>query len=327
MSKARCVLIAAIIPFTLAVASCASPSPTATPGTSDTAAPSTPAPSAPATAADTSGVTVTGAFGKMPTVNVKPGFFIGETQVRVVHQGTGHTVGSNATVKVNYYGVNGRDGAMFEESFSSGSPVEFSLDQVIPGFQKGLQGQKVGSRVLIAVPGSDGYDATGGSQDGKIQVGDTLLFVVDIMDASYDMASGTEVTPKEGLPTVVFTDGKPTITVPAGDPPSELVVQPLIIGKGPKVTADAMILVKYTGVSWKSGEVIEENWTTGESSVLSKLIPGWQRGIAGQTVGSRVLLVIPPELGYPDGRRQPKVEPGDTLIYVVDILYAADATA
>ena len=83
-------------------------------------------------------------------------------------------------MSVNYYGVNGRTGKKFDESFSRGQAVTFSLAQVVPGFSKGLTGQKQGSRVLIAMPGSDGYDASGGSPQAGIEVGDTLIFVVDI---------------------------------------------------------------------------------------------------------------------------------------------------
>ncbi len=272
-----------------------------------------------------SGVSVTGAYGKTPSVKFTPPLYLGETMTKVLKEGSGRKISDGGIVKINYYGVNGRTGKVFDESFSGGTPVEFAVNQVITGFKTGLVGQKVGSRVLIGIPGKDGYDSAGGSQDGSIKVGDTLLFVVDIVDTSYSEATGTDVTPAAGLPKVkIDDDGKPSIEIPDSDPPKSLKVQTLIKGDGTtKVTASSTVLVKYVGVSWKTGKVVEENWDEGETGSLSTLIAGWQQGLAGQTVGSRVELVIPPGLAYPTGRRAPKIEAGDTLVYVVDILYAA----
>lgn len=276
---------------------------------------------------DLSGITVTGEKGKAPKVTFKAPFALDETVVKVLIPATGRKVPPDGVVKVSYYGVNGRDSKVFDESFKTGKPIEFSTGQVIAGFRKGLEGQTVGSRVLIGVPGKDGYDAQGGSQDGSIKVGDTIMFVVDIVDASRSMATGPAVAPKAGLPAVTVEDGKPKITPPTGNPPAALQVQPLIKGDGAKVGAGDTIMVKYVGMSWKTGKVFEEDYDKGEAGSLAGLIKGWQQGLAGQTVGSRVLLVIPPSLGYPDGRREPKLEPGDTLIYVVDILYTSTPAA
>lgn len=322
MSQVRAALIVGLFPLALSLAACSSPSSSPTATTGATSSPTATA-SAVATAANLSGIKVTGEYGKTPTVTFAKPFTLGATQTRVIKQGNGRKIAASGIVKVNYYGVNGRDGKVFDESFSKGAPAEFAIDQVIPGFKNGLLGQEVGSRVLIGIPGKDGYDSRGGTPDGSIKAGDTILFVVDIIDTSYETATGTAVTPKAGLPTVTFADGKASIAIPDGDPPKTLQVQTLIKGAGAKVTKSSTILVKYTGVSWKTKKVIEENWTTGESTTLGALIPGWQQGLPGQTVGSRVLLVIPPGLAYPNGHNRPKVDPGDTLVYSIDILYAA----
>lgn len=321
VSKARYALILSLLPLALSMVACSSPS-----GVPSSASPSGSTASPTVVSKDLSGVTVTGDFGKTPKVTFKAGLYLAETTTKVIKASTGRKVPASGIVKVHYYGVNGRDGKVFDESFSTGSPVEFPTDGVITGFKKGLEGQTVGSRVLIGIPGKDGYDASGGSSDGSIAKGDTILFVVDIVDTSYEYATGQAVTPKAGLPTVAVEDNVPKITIPDSDPPSSLQVQTLIKGSGAKVTTSSTILVKYTGVSWKTKEVVEENWTTGESSALNSLIKGWQQGLSGQTVGSRVLLVIPPSLAYPTGQRKPKVEAGDTLVYVIDILYASSSS-
>ena len=114
----------------------------------------------------------------------------------------GAVVKAGQTVEVNYHGVDGRTGKTFDESFSRGTPIAFSLAQVVPGFSKGLVGQRQGSRVVIAMPGKDGYDASGGNPQAGIEVGDTLIFVVDLVGVQLAGPEGTAVKPKAGLPTV-----------------------------------------------------------------------------------------------------------------------------
>ena len=234
----------------------------------------------------------------------------------------GPVISEGQGVEVNYYGVNGRTGKKFDESFSTGKPVAFSLAQVVPGFSKGLVGQHKGSRVVIAMPGKDGYDPMGGNPQAGIEVGDTLIFVVDLVDVQLAGPEGTSVPPKAGLPTVTDKGGRPEVTIPESEPPSSLQVQPLIKGKGKKIGANDTVTFDYLWVRWSDGKVLEETYS-GEPAVspLSGLLPGMVKGLTGQTVGSRVLLVIPPADGYPDGNATPSVKPGETLVLVVDLLF------
>jgi peptidylprolyl isomerase len=267
-------------------------------------------------------VSVTGAYGKQPKVKVDSPWAIDQTRTKVLEPGKGPVVGPGQSVEVNYYGVNGRTGKTFDESFSRGQPVAFSLAQVVPGFSKGLTGQRQGSRVLIAMPGKDGYDASGGSPQAGIEVGDTLIFVVDLVDVQMAGPKGTTVQPKAGLPAVADKGGKPEITIPESKPPTALEVQPLIKGKGKKVGANDAITFNYVWVRWSDGKVLEESYGGQPANApLSGLLPGMVKGLEGQTVGSRVLLVIPPADGYPDGNPTPSVKPGETLVMVVDLLF------
>lgn len=310
----------------------ADPNASASPSAPDTASvPATASPSASPSATPTpvkastnlDAITVTGKFGAKPTVKFKAPWAIDKTRTKVLSEGKGATVQKTGTVEVNYEGVNGRTGETFDESFSRKQSVAFPLDQVIPGFQKGLEGQKVGSRVLIAMPGKDGYDASGGSPQAGIQVGDTLIFVVDIVSTTLTGPEGKTVAPKAGMPAVKDSGGKPEITIPKGDPPSKLQVAPLIQGTGKTVAETDTITVNYQAVSWKTGKVVDQSYGKApETGPLAQLIPGWQQGLKGQKVGSRVELVVPPDLAYPDGNATPKIDKGDTLVYVVDILFA-----
>jgi peptidylprolyl isomerase len=135
------------------------------------------------------------------------------------------------------------------------------------------------------------------------------------------------VEPVEGLPTVELAeDGAPTITVPDTEPPTELVAQPLIEGEGAEVEAGQRITVHYTGVLWDDGETFDSSWERGSPATFDigtgAVIPGWDEGLVGQTVGSQVLLVVPPDKGYPEGSPDGSIEAGDTIVFVVDILDA-----
>ncbi len=306
----------------------ASPAPSAAASDSATpsasASPSTP-PITPSKNFDA--VKVEGAYGKSPKVTVKSPWAIDQTRTEVLQPSNGPIVQPGSTVEVNYYGVNGRTGKRFDDSFSRGQSIAFPLDQVVPGFSKGLQGQHQGSRVVVAMPGSDGYDASGGSPQAGINVGDTLVFVVDIVAVPLSAPAGTTVAPKAGLPTVSGPVDKPVVTVPKTDPPTSLVVQPLIEGKGKAVAAADSVTINYTWVDWNTGKVLEQTYGSKPATAsLASLVPGLQKALVGQKVGSRVLVVVPPAQGYPQGNATPKVDAGDTLVFVVDVLFRSSSS-
>jgi len=156
-----------------------------------------------------------------------------------------------------------------------------------------------------------------------------MVMVMEVLDAKDvpTRASGQAVVPPAGLPVVTLAEnGEPSITIPAdAQKPTELVVQTLIKGSGAVIEAGQNITVHYNGWLW-DGTLFDSSWQSGQTMATpigaGKLIPGWDQGLVGQTIGSQVLLVIPPELGYGvDGYNE---IPGDaTLIFVVDLLDVA----
>jgi FKBP-type peptidyl-prolyl cis-trans isomerase len=105
-----------------------------------------------------------------------------QTQVHTLQAGDGPVVAGTANVSVCYMGVNGRDGSVFDSSYERGAPAEFQLNGVVPGFQKAIAGQKVGSTVAVAMTSADGYPD--GQPSAGIQQGDTLIFAIKILGAS-----------------------------------------------------------------------------------------------------------------------------------------------
>ncbi|AKK30577.1 peptidylprolyl isomerase [Mycobacterium sp. EPa45] len=156
------------------------------------AGPDASCPTAPPATAGTPEWTLPGATGSVavigstdtvaPVVKVTPPFSVNATEVHTLQAGTGPVVAPTATVSVCYEGVNGRDGSVFDSSYQRGEPAEFSLDGVVPGFQKAIAGQKVGSTVAVAMVSADGYPQ--GQPRAGILPGDTLVFAIKILSAS-----------------------------------------------------------------------------------------------------------------------------------------------
>ena len=117
---------------------------------------------------------------------------------------------------------------------------------------------------------------------------------------------------------------KPEIEFFDPEPPTDLVVSDLAEGDGPEATAGANVSVHYVGVAHSSGEEFDASYNRGEPLQfrlgVGQVISGWDRGVQGMKVGGRRQLVIPPHLGYGDRGAGGVIAPGETLIFVVDLL-------
>lgn len=286
-----------------------------------------PSPTPVVTTGDLTDVDVTGPPGEKPTVAWDGVFEATSTGRRVLTEGDGPVVALGQKVSINYLGVNGRDGTEFDTSFGNPEAASFVLDEgsVIKGFATGLDGVTVGSRVLVGITPEDGYGPAGGQPEAGIEADDSLLFVIEVLGVKdvLDRATGTAVQPMPGLPTVALdpATGAPTVTTPAGPPPTQLIIQPLIVGAGAKTVAGQSLTVQYHLVNWADSSVIESSWTRGTPAPLQigngVLLPGLDAGLTGQTIGSQILLVVPPgEATQGSGGGE------DTIVFVVDILDA-----
>jgi peptidylprolyl isomerase len=270
-------------------------------------------------------IEVEGGWGEEPTVTVPSPWGIDKTRTRVLHEGNGPVVGQAGYIQVYYQGINGTDGNIFDGNFGSENPTFFSLAGVVAGFQKGLSGQKVGSRVLIAMPGVDGYDEKGGEADAGIEIGDSLIFVVDIIQAQLEEPFGDKVDVTDAtLPKVAMVPiDAPVITFPASVvKPEELVVQPLITGTGPLVASGDGIIINYTEYVWGGSAPVRQTYGFDPlPGSMDNILPGWQEALLGQPAGSRLLVIVPPELAYPEGYPKIGVPKDSTMVYVIDILF------
>lgn len=117
---------------------------------------------------------------------------------------------------------------------------------------------------------------------------------------------------------------KPEIDFPEGDPPADLVIEDLVVGDGPTAEAGTTVSAHYVGVAFSTGEEFDSSWNRGSPLDFplgaGRVIAGWDHGIQGMAVGGRRKLTIPPHLAYGDRGAGGVIAPGETLIFVVDLV-------
>lgn len=117
---------------------------------------------------------------------------------------------------------------------------------------------------------------------------------------------------------------KPDVGPIAGPPPADLVIEDITVGDGPEARPGQRVIVHYVGVSHSTGTEFDSSWSRNDTFDFrlgsGNVIQGWDQGVAGMKVGGRRKLVIPPHLGYGDRGAGGVIKPGETLIFVVDLV-------
>ncbi|WNM34097.1 FKBP-type peptidyl-prolyl cis-trans isomerase [Streptomyces sp. Li-HN-5-11] len=273
-------------------------------------------------------------FGEKPTVAKGSGQPSKDLAVKTVIAGGGRTVAENDFVQAHYLGQIWDTAKVFDNSYDRKTPlvIQLSQGQIIDGWRYALTGKKVGSRVQLAVPPTWGYGTQGNTQAG-IKGTDTLVFVIDVQNTfnAKSSADGKKAAQSDtALPTVgTNTDGAaPSITFHGAAAPKNLVANYVIEGDGPVVKADSTVLVQYKGVLWdtgKEGKEFDSTYARKQlaSFSLQQVVKGWAQGLTGKKVGSRVLIVVPPSLGYGDNPPpNSPIKKDSVLVFSVDILAA-----
>ena len=280
-------------------------------------------------AASSSGIedlaTITGDVGSAPDAELFTPLIAEESGFSDIVVGDGAALTSplqSAVIEFTLYsGETGETiaGTAYDEAQQQLVSIDYWAQRV-PAFGAALECATEGSRVLAAITPED-FGAANLAGFGLAE-DESVVAVFDVTRVFPDRASGSlQYNDAAGMPTVVRApDGRPGVIVPDSAAPTDLEVQTLIKGDGEKVAAEDTVLVQYTGVTWADKTVFDSSWDRGATSFpLTNLIEGFSQGLAGQTVGSQVLIVIPPELGYGD-EGSGSIPGGSTLVFVVDIL-------
>lgn len=265
-------------------------------------------------------IDVTGAPGSA-AVTIAPPVYVDETVYTDAEVGDGLAVTSRAQdVQFTATIVDGESG---ETLVSAGTQVQRVSEwaNYYEGIAKMLDCATEGSRIVGAVAPDDLSEEAAtnlGLTDGQAAV-----IVLDLQRVFLAAADGTpQFNDRTGMPSVVLApDGRPGIIVPDAEAPTDLVVEVLKKGDGEPVTGDTAARIQYTGVTWDDNEVFDSTWEKGASATvtLEGVVPGFAQALEGQTVGSQLLVVIPPELGYGEAGSG-TIPGGATLVFVLDIL-------
>lgn len=264
------------------------------------------------------GVTAKGELGKKPEIALaKTPMTVQNNTYAVLQKGNGDVIEDGDRVCAQGIAVNVKDGSELMSTWEKNTPdcsLVVSKSSMNESYYNLLKGQKLNATVAVGVNDSNSS-------------GTSYIMAMTLVSKSKDLkrAEGEKVKDiPADLPKVTLDkDGKPSIDMNGQGDVDKLIVQPLIKGKGKKVKETDTVSANYTG--WlTNGKQFDSSWDRGQPAdfSLQRVVKGWTQGLAGQTVGSQVLLVIPPDLGYGKDGSGDSIPGNATLVFVVDILAA-----
>jgi peptidylprolyl isomerase len=317
--------------LTLALTACSS---SGTPQATDAAAASSPSADCTEPGALSDAVTVTGDFGAPLEISIDAPLEPTASQRTVAIEGTGtDTAKADSIVEVAITLYNAKTDEVIQPTTYStdGASLVIPINDTsfLPGLVRSANCAVEGDRIVTISPAADAFADQGTT---GVAAGEPVIFVMDVISVIEDVptrASGTDQPVEEGFPTVALADdGAPTVTIPATAAPTDLKISTLKKGDGNVVTDGANVAVAYTGVLWATGETFDSSWGSAPYAVFAtgSVIPGFTQALVGQTVGSQVIAVIPPEFGYGEAGTQ-GISGTDTLVFVIDILASAGGPA
>ncbi len=220
--------------------------------------------------------------------------------------GTGAEVERKSTITVHYHGTL-PDGTVFDSTRGK-EPLKFELARLIPGWQAGLRGMKVGGlRRLTIAPELAYGDKDRKDESGKVVIpaGSTLTFSIGLVAAE---------TPAEPPAPGEAAKAGP-ITTPSG-----LIIEDLVVGTGEVCPPGATVTIHYRG-TLTDGKEFDSSLRSGQPATfpLGSLVAGWQEGIPGMKVGGKRRLTVPPALGYGAAGFPPDIPPNATLIFEIEL--------
>ena len=277
-----------------------------------------------------SSVTIEGDEGKVPEVTFDGRLEPSDVETEVVTEGDGEEVAQGDNVLTHIWIGNGfTEKQAFTTYDEGGTPQMLNVnDQLSPAILAGLEGQTTGSRVAVSAPAAEAFGEEGNPQLG-LGNGDSVVLVLDLLEKVSAEPKGEEKPVAKWAPGITEEGAAVTGFDFAGtpEPGKNLLVTKTVKGDGAVVEKGQTIYVNYLGQVYKGAEPFDESYTTGAPASfpigVGQVIKGWDQALVGQTVGSRMILAIPPALGYgEEGNEQAGIKGTDTLYFVVDILAA-----
>ncbi|WP_407360730.1 FKBP-type peptidyl-prolyl cis-trans isomerase [Microbacterium sp. LBN7] len=311
MRKRPLVILSTVAAATLLLAGCS--------GSGAPESSSTPDPTASSSCAldaqpgDTSDAVVVDGEGADTKITVPADAAFAGVERTVVSAGDGEDIGVGDLVSVQYQIIEAATGEVLDSSARGDEgllPILLDTDQSSL-FVAALECEPVGSRIVLALPGN--VFGEGGT---------SKVVYAEAVEHLPEVATGTPVDPTPGMPAVELDKaGKPTVTIPDGDAPTETKVAVLKQGDGATVASGDLVVVQYLGVKWSDGSEFDSSWSRDAAPAqfqTTGVVAGFQKALEGQKVGSQVVVVMPPADGY--GASEGHELQKESLVFVVDIL-------
>lgn len=254
-------------------------------------------------------------------------------ETAILKEGTGPKITGNQTVDLEYMGINAATGDIFQPSSfdGSGSSLQVLSPKQDPGFCEALGDVREGSRVAILFPAAV-IHKNQGIEQLKLGKNDDVLFIMEVRKVYLPYAVGNEQAGQTGFPTIVrAVNGVPGVKIPTEAPfpkaskdgQEATAVETLIQGAGPAIAEGDKVILHYAGYTWADGSKFDSSWDKGTPANFTiakgSLISGFVEALVGQKVGSQIVAVIPPSLGY-GSQAQGTIPANSTLVFVIDIL-------
>ncbi|WP_276829661.1 FKBP-type peptidyl-prolyl cis-trans isomerase [Bifidobacterium coryneforme] len=282
---------------------------------------------APKSAADTmNGISAKGKPGSKPEISFDTPLKVENQSHQVIQEGDGDVIQDGDRVCTRSIAIDSKNGKEINSTWDEETPeCSIVIDKTsIPAYYDVFRGQKINTTIAIGIDDQQEGGQPGNGKDGK---GSSYIMALTFVSKTKDLkrAEGEKVkdVPAD-LPKISLSNtGKPSLDLNNYKPTNTLVSQTLIKGKGAKVGEHQTISANYTGWLASDGKQFDSSWDRGQAAdfSLDQVVKGWQQGLAGQTVGSQVLVIVPPDLGYGDQEKS-GIPANSTLIFVVDILAA-----
>ncbi|WP_435747597.1 FKBP-type peptidyl-prolyl cis-trans isomerase [Nocardioides sp. SYSU DS0663] len=269
-------------------------------------------------------VEVTGEVGEAIDVEWEGRMTATEVETETLVEGDGEEVATGDKILAHIWIGNGYTESEAYSTYENGQPETITVsDDLSPVFADAFEGQTLGSRVAVTASADEAFGEAGNPQL-NIANKDSVLVVMDLVE-EYEEPKPKDVPPGR-LPNLrVGPDGPVGFDfsgVPKPEADGELLRHVLREGKGKGVTQTSTIKANYLGMVHGAKKPFDESYSGQPAEFsLTQVVPGWTYGLSGLKVGSRVLLSIPPDLGYGD-QAQGDIPAGSTLYFVVDIISA-----
>lgn len=273
-------------------------------------------------------VTAPGALGTKPAVDF-PGTLVSEKpSVATISSGPGAVIENGDYVDFDAVVLTGKDKTeLTATSYESGKAERLHVKTGTNILAESFLCQTVGSRFALTGTVEEIFGAVNGN---ALQSSDTVVVVFDVVNAYHGTSQGTPQIAQDGMPAVTSDPtGRPGVAIPKTAAPTELRIETLTKGTGAVVTEGQTVVTHYSAFVW-GGNVFDNTWDQDHPANLVAqdftqndgvgVIPGFAKALIGQTVGSRVVAVIPPADGYPADQWPNSIPEGGTLVFVIDIL-------